>query len=203
VSFNLAALVWLTDNQTVDSPVLLSRGDYASLLRQCRRDPLTGLLNRIALYDVLDRELAASARYGHPLALMFLDLDSFKAYNDRCGHVAGDTLLRKLGTVLESAVRRCDAAARCGGDEFVVVVRKVLRDDATRLAQRLVRTIAAHWRNEGVTVSIGVSVAPINATVVEELIATADEAMYRAKSMGGNTFALAFDEQDLGRLAPA
>jgi diguanylate cyclase (GGDEF)-like protein len=191
VTFDLAAHMWVNDNQAVAAPVLISRRDYASLVRQCRRDPLTGLLNSTALYELLERELAASARYGHCVALLFVDLDRFKGYNDRCGRDAGDTLLRDLGALLENAIRRGDAAARCGGGAFALVVRNASPEEATRLARRLVRSIATRWRDVGVTASIGVSVAPVSAALLEDLVTTADDAMCRAKGLGGNTFAVA------------
>jgi diguanylate cyclase (GGDEF)-like protein len=191
VTFDLATHMWANDNQAVKAPVLISRRDYASLLRQCRHDPLTGLLNTTALYEVLDRELAASARYGHSVALLFVDLDRFKGYNDGRGRAAGNTLLRDLGALLENAIRRGDAAARCGDDAFALVVRNASRKEATRLARRLVRAIAMHWSDAGITASIGVSVAPMSATLLEDLVTTADDAMCRAKGLGGNTFAVA------------
>ncbi len=199
VDFAVAALDWLVHDGKLAAPVLLGEDDYRALLRDCRHDPLTGLLNRRALYEALERELGAASRHGHAVAVLFLDLDGFKRFNDDHGHAAGDELLRELGTVLAQQTRAGDFAARYGGDELVVVGRQTGYEEALRLARRLRRAVRERWGRDGVTASIGVAIAPQDGSLVDELIAAADDAMYAAKHRGGNALATALEVSNLAR----
>ena len=152
---------------------------------QARTDELTGLPNRRALFEAVDRVLAtASAR--NPAALLLLDLDGFKEVNDGLGHHAGDELLRQIGPRLSAALRDGDLLARLGGDEFAVLLPEVDLDEASRVAARVQELIQRPFTVEGVRlhvgVSIGVATAPVPAATVQELLRCADVAMYAAKS---------------------
>ena len=166
------------------------------LLRLASHDELTGLpLARLAL-DRLEMALHAAQRRGEKVGVLFVDLDGFKAVNDRHGHLAGDELLRAVAQRLRAAVRAEDTVARVGGDEFVVVaVEQRHRDDALRVAHKLVDEIARPFAVGGGTAHVGASVGlamfPDDAHDAETLRRLADEAMYRAKHAGGARVATA------------
>lgn len=164
--------------------------DAEQRLRQlATHDYLTGLPNRLLLYDRLELALGRFARYASPVALMYCDLDGFKPVNDRFGHQVGDDVLVTVADRIHDVVREVDTAARVGGDEFVVLVEGV--DDVaqlTRLAERLVARVSEPIAVGAVTVRVGVSVGAAVASLacaeVDALMALADNAMYRAKTLG-------------------
>lgn len=153
---------------------------------QSTRDALTGLYNRRYMEESLDRELHRAAREEQSLALLMLDLDNFKRFNDRLGHAAGDALLRSLGEYLLNQVRREDVPCRYGGEEFVVILPKASKDDAHRRAERLREDARAQWipYGPGVTVSIGVAAYPEDGMSARALLDAADTALYKAKAEG-------------------
>lgn len=154
--------------------------------RRARHDGLTGLLNRAACIEALDRSLA-SASAERPIAALFVDLDRFKAINDVMGHATGDEVLTEVAERLGRAVRSGDVVARLAGDEFVVVTGPLARDEAVDLAERLVVAVSAPMvigaRELSLTASVGVAEA-VAPTSGEDLLADADVAMYRAKKSG-------------------
>jgi diguanylate cyclase (GGDEF)-like protein len=164
------------------------------------RDPLTGLANRRVMEETLERQCREAARLGRPLVVALLDLDRFRDYNRRHGHLAGDAVLRALATLLEDVHRDADVACRFGGDEFVVILPGVTAADAlgrlellkSRLAARLTSQDGGH--HEPITASIGIAESPADGTDPAALIAAADEAMYRAKQAGGDRICLAGDQ---------
>ena len=153
---------------------------------EARIDALTGLANRRALEDVLGAEISRAQRFEHELAVVVLDLDRFKEINDSFGHAAGDVMLREVSQLLTSLARQGDTVSRWGGEEFVVVLPETDPPGAMRFAERLRRTIEAHNVGEMQTsTSCGVaSMLPEDS--VEDLLAAADQALYRAKSNGRN-----------------
>ncbi len=162
---------------------------------QAYHDALTGLPNRLLFRDRLTIALAHAKRQQTPLAVMFLDLDRFKIVNDTLGHSLGDELLRVIAERLRSVLREGDTIARMGGDEFTVLLSD-LRDanDAAKIAQKLLDTIAQPVRVEGhelyVTTSIGIALFPSDGDTAELLLKNADSAMYRAKELGRNSYQL-------------
>lgn len=162
------------------------------LREQAVRDPLTGLHNRRFLDSLLEREAARALRDDEPLALLMVDVDHFKAYNDRYGHPAGDQCLRKVATCLRGAARRgSDLAARYGGEEFVLVLADTDVTIACRHAEVLRLAVAALALEHAgsplgrVSVSIGVAVMPaVGIGTVEDLLRAADTALYAAKQLG-------------------
>ena len=163
----------------------------ARLIRLSQRDDLTGLANRALFADRLRRAVAAARRRGAHLAVMVLDLNGFKAVNDRHGHAAGDTLLRVVGERLAAAVRETDTVARLGGDEFALVVEDLIRPEhaplvAGKLLDALQRPIPLAGAGAEVSGSLGVAPFPRDSEEPETLLRLADAAMYRAKREGGN-----------------
>jgi diguanylate cyclase (GGDEF)-like protein len=147
-------------------------------------DDLTGAPNRRAFLDRLDAAIRA-APSGARVVVCLVDLDGFKAVNDRSGHLAGDAVLKAVTTALAGAVRETDTVARLGGDEFAVLAEVTPEAPAEMLAERLRAVVAAVGRDAGVTASVGV--APIlDGDDIEVVLHRADEGMYRAKSSGGD-----------------
>ncbi len=155
-------------------------------------DSLTGLPNRRLLFDRLDVALARSRRSGRPLALLFIDLDGFKAVNDRMGHDCGDEVLRIAAGRIAGCLRRSDTVARVGGDEFTIVLEDVTAAaDAGGVADKIVEAVALPIPVQGNTAVIGASVGialfPADGTDARSLLVAADGAMYRAKQAGRGT----------------
>jgi diguanylate cyclase (GGDEF)-like protein len=184
------------------------RAAEAELQRSVRHDALTGLSNRRFFLETFSKTLSQSVRAGSPLALLFVDLDGFKAINDQLGHQAGDAVLRAVGQRLLQSVRSADAVARIGGDEFTILIHNPARaDDAARIAEKVLETVGRPFvLPEGsvqVTASVGISLFPEDGSDAESLLRHADLAMYRAKEEGRNTcrfFTPALSEQARARL---
>ncbi|GGM14202.1 hypothetical protein GCM10009425_26570 [Pseudomonas asuensis] len=158
---------------------------------EARHDALTGLLNRRALLEVLPKAIARAERNRATLALLFLDLDGFKAVNDAQGHNAGDALLIEIAKRLQGSIRKSDEAIRLGGDEFTVILEGLVDgvNDACRLAGQLLEKIQKPiWLDSyeaKVSASIGITLyIPGSARTADDLINTADTAMYEAKRAG-------------------
>ncbi len=170
-----------------------ARADNVRLAALAQTDPLTQVLNRRALTERLTSELDRARRYGHSVAVLMLDLDHFKQVNDTRGHLVGDGVLKDIAEILRGAVRSADFVARYGGEEFVVVLPETGVDGAVHFAERLRERIAATEFQAGLgtplalTASIGVSLFPgPRITSVDDLLAAADTALYKAKSDGRN-----------------
>jgi GGDEF domain-containing protein len=198
---------------------------YRRVQDQAITDGLTGLFNHRYFYERLEQEIARARRYGTPVSLLMIDLDDFKAFNDRHGHLAGDAVLREMAKVLGSELRaKLDIAARYGGEEFAVILPNTPMLAATdvqmemdlsgkltkagdadsppapghprgaeEVAERIRRRIGAtHFtgsdggRLSRLTVSIGVAVFPHRTSSPEDLVGTADAALYKAKRAGKN-----------------
>jgi diguanylate cyclase (GGDEF)-like protein/PAS domain S-box-containing protein len=156
-------------------------------------DALTALPNRALFQDRLHQILAQSKRNGQSSALMFLDLDRFKAVNDTLGHHIGDLLLQAVAERLKACVRETDTVSRLAGDEFTVLLPNVDgREDATLVAEKITAALAAPFNLDGHEVNIGSSTGiafyPADADSDEALIKCADQAMYAAKEQGRGTF---------------
>ncbi|MBV8664961.1 MAG: diguanylate cyclase [Burkholderiaceae bacterium] len=166
-----------------------------------QHDTLTGLANLRSLIHVMSAELARVQRGGSTWALLMLDIDHFKQVNDRYGHAAGDEALRQAARLLRETARPSDTVARTGGEEFCVLAPDTDLDGAARLAERLRHAIAAApvgARKVNVTISIGVTTALPGAKgkgeTVQQAMARADAALYRAKAAGRNRVELAHGE---------
>ncbi len=162
-----------------------------ALLRRADTDQLTGLLNRGAMTRRFRELLALAQRGGRPLAVILADGDDFKACNDRGGHPYGDRILQFLARALSERSREADHVGRMGGDEFLMVLPDTDAAGAVRVCRRVARQIERKkeraWEGLPVpTLSFGVAVYPQCGGSVDELIRSADQAMYRAKGEGGN-----------------
>jgi diguanylate cyclase (GGDEF)-like protein len=161
----------------------------AELERLAMHDALTGLPNRTLFRELARAAIASAQRDGQRLALLFIDLDRFKAINDTLGHGAGDAVLTELSARLRQTLRASDLLCRHSGDEFIVMVRDAGSEDAIaatadRLLSRLEEPMPVRGRDVTVSASIGIAVFPDDAAEPEDLIRLADTAMYAAKNMG-------------------
>jgi len=172
----------------------LKLGDTLEALRRmATRDQLTGLLNRREFDRVLAEEAERSRRFGHPFALVLVDIDHFKAINDSHGHPVGDAVLREVARRLGDQVRNVDRVARFGGEEFALIL---MESDGAAAFNSARRACAAIEREPiivretlplTVTVSAGAASMPRDAGTTDELVAAADKALYAAKSGGRNS----------------
>ncbi|WP_051445443.1 diguanylate cyclase domain-containing protein [Desulfocurvus vexinensis] len=161
------------------------------LRRRATQDPLTGVANRHTFERTLRRMLAQAARGGPGLALLFIDLDDFKAVNDTHGHLAGDHVLRAVAARVQGRLREVDLLARMGGDEFALLLHNVSDAQAAdAVARDILRALAEPVEFEGRRLTVGASVggclASSPADTVDDLLQRADKAMYRAKQQGKN-----------------
>jgi diguanylate cyclase (GGDEF)-like protein len=147
-------------------------------------DTLTGISNRRALTEMLDRELHTSERYDTPFAFIILDLDDLKKINDSGGHSLGDLALKRFANVLKKTARKGDIVARYAGDEFVVVMANTDRDAAVRGVERIIAAL----RRSGLQCSIGAAMFPSDGIDGQTLFFAADEALYHAKQGGKNAY---------------
>ena len=162
----------------------LAQGQLARVREEAATDPLTGLLNRRAILGELADYLARASRTGSRVAVLFCDLDGFKTVNDRGGHEAGDRVLRAVAGAVRAAIRQGDAVGRLGGDELVVIGADASIEDARTLAARIGAAVRAVAGDEGVDVTVGIATYPEDGGDAGDLIALADQAMYRGKLLG-------------------
>lgn len=163
-----------------------------------RHDVLTGLPNRRHFQERLEQALARSQRNGERFALLFIDVDNFKAINDRWGHEGGDAVLKVIALRLSATTRKADAVARVGGDEFVILLdNPAHRDQIISIAEKLLECVRAPIVHDGqelrVGFSIGISRYPEDGNSAAELMAGADRAMYETKAAGRNGFRFSAD----------
>lgn len=169
---------------------------YRELHHRALHDPLTGLANRSLFRDRLEHALARLARRrGTVLALLFIDIDEFKAVNDALGHARGDRLLVLVADRLRSVVRPADTVARLGGDEFAVILEDLADgDEALAIAARAIAAVGAPFELTDqcttFSISIGVALRSVDGATVDELLQEADAAMYEAKRGGKGRAAL-------------
>ena len=156
--------------------------------RLSQTDDLTKLHNARFLRQYLTGEVKRARRYNSTVTALFLDLDNFKSINDRYGHLVGSHVLMEMASVILASVRDTDVVSRYGGDEFVVILPETGAEMAARVAERVREKVAAHVFTGGrqlclrLTASIGVANFPEHAQSPQQLVASADAAMYQAKS---------------------
>ncbi|ALK10500.1 GGDEF domain-containing protein [Blastochloris viridis] len=180
----------MTEVERLEGELATARAEARALAARAEEDPLTGLANRRGFARELARTVSYVQRYGASAALFYIDLDGFKAINDRRGHAAGDAVLTAVSATLVSHVRASDRIARLGGDEFALILWNIRPDDAERKARALEEMIAAlpAGRNEAGEPELGASVGVTMITgddtpAVAE--ARADRAMYVRKNARG------------------
>ena len=154
------------------------------------RDHLTRLFNRRYLEETLDREIRRSLRSHYTIGIIIFDVDHFKEINDGWGHAAGDVVLQQLGQLSLTAIRGGDIACRYGGDEFVLVLPEASLDVTRERAEYLrieARRLQEEYNSQRVksfTISLGVAIYPDHGSTGDEVLRSADKALYRAKSEG-------------------
>ncbi|MFO7953941.1 sensor domain-containing diguanylate cyclase [Thioalkalivibrio sp.] len=161
----------------------------AALVRESSRDALTGCYTRGSGEQLLEREMARTRRQGRPLAVAFVDLDRFKALNDRFGHEEGDRALCAVATALTNRLRSIDSVIRWGGEEFLILMPETNRDAARQALERVLGEPASHTPDgKPLTASIGIASWPEDTTATDAgaLVHEADLRMYRAKDKGGD-----------------
>jgi diguanylate cyclase (GGDEF)-like protein/PAS domain S-box-containing protein len=174
------------EDQLFDYQVELERTN-AKLRELAVTDGLTRVKNRAAFNERLTEAFDRSVRYGHPLSVVLMDVDHFKAFNDTFGHPAGDAVLRQVARCLEETARTTDVVARYGGEEFAIILPDTDFAGAMVLAERCRRAVAAvAWDQRLVTVSVGVSTLAPTTADPAALVREADEALYRSKQAGRN-----------------
>lgn len=164
------------------------------LVYRAFHDPLTGLANRALFMDRLEHVLSRLARQHQPVAVLFIDIDDFKAINDRVGHTLGDQLLITTGQRVRGCLRPTDTAARFGGDEFTVLLENVEdADSASQVAVRILKSLKSPVvlgsHKTPITASIGVAMSGAEPMLAEDLLRAADGAMYLAKGRKGSSYA--------------
>jgi diguanylate cyclase (GGDEF)-like protein/PAS domain S-box-containing protein len=186
---SIADIIWtIVDHKRTDEKI---HGLQRRLEEMAVHDPLTGLFNRHYLDITLNRELARAAREKYAVSFVMIDIDHFKQVNDTFGHKAGDAVLRDLAAILLKSSRVSDIVFRYGGEEFLAVLPKVKVDSAFRVAEKWRTgfhdaTVLLEYGGVQVTVSCGIAVFPAHGTSAADLIAKADQALYRAKTAGRN-----------------
>lgn len=176
----LTAANLVAHQETATAYAALERAVHAS-----RTDALTGLLNRLALWDRLEHDLDLARRHGTLLVVCFVDIDGFKHVNDTLGHAIGDQLLQAIAQALVGAVRASDTVCRLGGDEFVAFAPIGTPDDGAQLARKLAEAVGQVQLLAPlalrISASVGFSLFPQDGGTVSALLSKADEAMYRVK----------------------
>lgn len=164
---------------------------------QSIRDGLTGLFNRTFMEVALEREMSRASRQGKQVAVMMVDIDHFKQFNDSFGHEAGDVVLREVAESMRLGVRGEDIVCRYGGEEFIVIMPEITTGAAmerAELLRRIVSDLALRYHGQPlrqVTISVGLAMFPENSNDADELLRSADHAMYAAKHRGRNRVVMA------------
>jgi len=161
------------------------------------RDALTGLYNRRYMEEALQQMASRAKRHTTPIALIMLDIDHFKTFNDTYGHEAGDVVLQALGTLLRDHFRDEDIACRYGGEEFLLILSDVASEVARKRAEQLLLKVRAlqipyQGNHLQITISVGVAALPNHGAQIHDVVSAADAAMYQAKQRGRNQVAVAF-----------
>ena len=182
-----------TINNGLNQEIALRQKVEKQLRYKATHDYLTGLPNRVLLFDRMKQAFAFEARHNTLIALMILDLDNFKNINDTMGHLSGDILLKKVAAELQKCIRQYDTVGRLGGDEFVIIINdaNTIQDIITfvdKIQAVFQEPFDVLGQKTYVTTSIGVAVYPLHGSTIETLMKKADMAMYVAKKDGRNTF---------------
>ena len=185
-SINAGLTRGIAEDKKLTRKLVSSNTKRKAIGRLALHDPLTGLPNRMLFDDRLRQVLAQAARHGRGVAVMFIDLDNFKAINDSYGHDVGDTVLRHVAQRLQASMRAEDTVSRRGGDEFLCIMMEARAElDIAKVAGKIIQVISAETEvgDAKLTVkpSVGIAVYPKDGDTAGALVTNADTAMYRAK----------------------
>jgi diguanylate cyclase (GGDEF)-like protein len=168
-----------------------------TLREQSIRDPLTRLFNRRYLEESLERELQIASRKKQTIAVLFLDLDHFKSFNDTFGHDAGDMVLQSLADLFRNFFRATDICCRYGGEEFAVILPESNAQDAAIRADALrveVKNLRLQYKRQNLaplSLSVGIAAFPEHASISDDLLKIADQCLYQSKSRGRDSVTIA------------
>jgi diguanylate cyclase (GGDEF)-like protein len=190
--FNVTAFTLTTLSRQANEIQSALENHTERLTALAHTDPLTGLANRRQLIDLMQREFNRARRYRRPLGLLYLDLDGFKAINDRFGHMFGDEILRNVATTLRAVLRSTDLLARIGGDEFAVLLPETPMPGVENVAAKLHRALASYSQRLGpavtpLTFCVGASQLSDSDASIDDLLTRADNALLDAKSASPGT----------------
>ncbi len=164
---------------------------FEKIQHQATTDGLTGLVNHKTFYEILEKELWRSRRYGGQISLIMIDIDNLKKINDDYGHRVGDKVIKEISKRIKECIRQIDIAARYGGDEFAVILLNTSLIDASIVAKRMVNAVAktpTAWNKEQIPLSISVGLGQYDAGASpEDITSRSDQALYAAKQAGKNT----------------
>ncbi len=189
IDLRVALMSYFLDTKALlENPTVIELRLLENARSSAFRDSLTGLYNYRYYREFLPRELWRADQYNNPLSLIVVDVDDFKVYNDRHGHEEGNVALSRIAVLLESTLRKVDAAVRYGGEEFVLILPATPKTGAEVVADRARQAVESEemHRGEKITVSMGVATYPADATDERGLLRHADRAMYLAKAKGKN-----------------
>jgi diguanylate cyclase (GGDEF)-like protein len=182
-------------HKSLKNPKVVEINIFEKTAQSSQTDSLTGLFNRRFLDNILAKEISRSKRHDTPLSVLFLDLDDFKRINDTFGHIGGDKVLKNVANIISSEKRAEDIAVRYGGEELVVISPDTTKARALLLGERIRKRVEAmRLAYEGqiitLTISGGLASFPVDAADGLTLLKYADNALYRAKTLGKNTISL-------------
>jgi diguanylate cyclase (GGDEF)-like protein len=164
---------------------------FERMQRQATTDGLTGFVNHRSFYELLEKELWRSRRYGSTISLMMVDVDNLKGVNDTLGHRAGDKMIQEICTRIKQCTRQIDIVARYGGDEFAIILPNTSTADAVTVGQRMVQVVSSRpaiFQGQKIPLSVSIGVAEYDSNCNPEEVANrADKALYHAKESGKNT----------------
>ena len=173
---------------------------YSQAMTWAITDGLTRLYNHRYLHECLDKEIARGTRFGTTFSIVMIDLDFFKTYNDTYGHLAGDDVLTSVGKCIQSSIRTVDLAFRYGGEEFAVILPETATDGAYLVAERVREKIEqkVFSGRSSITASLGIATWPTDGVTKEQMLVSADKALYTAKGTGRNRTCVPFDYKKQG-----
>ena len=173
---------------------------YSQAMTWAITDGLTRLYNHRYLHECLDKEIARGTRFGTTFSIIMMDLDFFKTYNDTYGHLAGDDVLTSIGKCIQTSIRTVDIAFRYGGEEFAVILPETMTDGAFLVAERIREKIEQklYSGRSSITASLGIATWPTDGVTKEQIMVSADKALYAAKGTGRNRTCAPYDYKKQG-----